>query len=139
MNVKGPFFVSIGDADKLNAFLEANPSVPRESVFVDNFELKAYDAVGLESLKIGGAVPESFGPPKMEGFGGWWKYLSNVAKVSPSPSETVSSQQVLEAVSRLGGTFVIDGDEVIYQWNDRIPGDEPDLSEVLQAIREHSP
>ena len=50
-----------------------------------------------------------------------------------SPVEP-GSKEFPEGVKRLGGTFVIDGDDVIYQWNDRIPGDNPDLDDVMQYI-----
>ena len=59
-----------------------------------------------------------------------------MVSVSPAPSAEVSSEQVLESVMRLGGTFVIKGDEVVYQWNDFIPGDTPDLQDVLQAAKD---
>ena len=36
-DVSGPFFISIGDEEKLSAFLEKNPSIPREQAFVDDY------------------------------------------------------------------------------------------------------
>ena len=129
--------MSIGDATKLQKFLEINPSVPADQVFVDDYNLEAYTAAGFGKLEIGAKLPEGFSlkPPEMGGFGGWWNYLKNVVNVSPAPSESVTSDQVLESVSRLGGTFVIEGDEVVYQWNDFVPGDTPDLAEVLEAVK----
>jgi hypothetical protein len=140
LGATGPFFISIGDEAKLAKFLEVNPTVPREKAFVDDVNMGAYDAVGFGKLEIGGKLPENFSlkPPEMGGFGGWWKYLSNVASVSPAPSDSVSSEQVLETVSRLGGTFVVNGDKVVYQWNDAIPGDTPDLTDVLDAVKKAS-
>ena len=29
---------------------------------------------------------------------------------------------------------VVDGDEVIYQWSDRLPGDTPELGEVMKFV-----
>ena len=136
----GPWFVSIGNADKLTKFLELNPTVPAQQVFVDNYKLQAYSAVGLASMDTNTKLPEgkSLQAPEMGGWRGWWKYLTNVMSISPSPSETVTSDQVLESVMRLGGTFVVKGDEVVYQWNDVIPGDTPDLEDVLEAVKNAS-
>ena len=138
MGATGPFFVSIGDKDKLNKFLELNPSVPKEQTFVDDYNLEAYTAAGFNKLEMGSKLPEgvSLKPPAMGGFGGWWNYFKNVVSVSPAPSESVTSTQVLESVSRLGGTFIVKGDEVVYQWNDAIPGDTPDLQKVLEAVKD---
>lgn len=41
-NVKGPIFVSIGDKEKLETFLEKNPKIDRTNMFVDNY---SFDAV----------------------------------------------------------------------------------------------
>ena len=106
-------------------------------MFVDDYEFGAYKAAGFsKSLKIGLDVPEGFSlqAPSL-GFGEWWKYLSNVIKVSPMPSESVTDEQVLAVVSKLGGTLVVDGEDVIYQWTDSIPGDHPDLEDILQVVR----
>jgi hypothetical protein len=43
--------------------------------------------------------------------------------------------EVPEGVLRLGGTFVVKGDKVLYQWNDRLPGDHPDIQEVLEIAK----
>jgi len=136
----GPWFVSIGDSNKLNKFLELNPTVPRDQVFVDDYNLNAYTAAGFGQLKMGSKLPEgvSLQPPKMGGFGEWWKYLKNVISVSPAPSDTVTSEQVLESVSTLGGTFVVKDDDVVYQWNDAIPGDTPDLEELLSVVKKNA-
>ena len=118
--------------------MEINPAVTPSSAFVDDYNLEAYTAAGLTKMDTSSKLPEgtSLKPPDMGGFGGWWKYLKNVASVSPAPSAEVSSEQVLDSVLRLGGTFVVKGDEVVYQWNDFIPGDTPDLKEVLQAVKD---
>lgn len=137
LGAKGPFFVSIGDAAKLRKFLEINPSVPKDQAFVDDYNLQAYTKAGFGKLELGTKLPNDVSVQAPSGFGwkGWWTYLKNVVSVSPAPSKTVTSQQVLESVSRLGGTFIVNGDEVVYQWKDRIPGDTPDLDQVLDAVK----
>ena len=136
LGVEGPVFISIGDEAKLNKFLEINPTVPSDSVLVDGYDLQAYDAAGFEALEFGKKLPEGFSlkPPDL-GFRGWWKYLTNVGGVSPMPSDTVSDQQVLGAVSKLGGTFLVNGDNVFWQHNDVVPGDTPSLDDVLDAFK----
>ena len=55
----------------------------------------------------------------------FWTYASNMNKIAPKVN-------TLEAVTRVGGTFVLDGDNVIYGWADKIPGDHPAPEDVLQ-------
>mmetsp|Transcript_12147 Transcript_12147/g.25125 ORF Transcript_12147/g.25125 Transcript_12147/m.25125 type:complete len:113 (-) Transcript_12147:380-718(-) len=107
-------------------------------ILVDDYNLTAYNAMGFGDLEMGMELPEGFSlkPPPL-GFGGWWKYLTNVAAVSPMPSETTTKEQVIGAVGKLAGTFVVDrSDNVIYQWNDVVPGDTADLDEVMALIRQ---
>mmetsp|Transcript_2036 Transcript_2036/g.4694 ORF Transcript_2036/g.4694 Transcript_2036/m.4694 type:complete len:112 (-) Transcript_2036:358-693(-) len=61
----------------------------------------------------------------------WWNYMRSVMKVSPIPKDQkLFGGGVPEGVLRLGGTFVVKGDDIIYRWNDRLPGDHPDIEEV---------
>lgn len=129
--------MSIGDADKLDAFLELNPFVPRGDMFADGYDFAAYENAGLgrfdeQDPEVAKRVTLS-APDMPGGLGGWWRYLSNVAKLSPIPPEGVSFGQVPEGVLRLGATFVVRGDEVVYQWSDRLPGDHPDVAVVAAA------
>ncbi|GAB5361217.1 hypothetical protein AAMO2058_000694500 [Amorphochlora amoebiformis] len=64
----------------------------------------------------------------------WWKYLSNVVKLSPIPKgEKIPFGQVPEGVKRLGGTFVVNGENIVYSWADGLPGDHPPVPEVVNA------
>lgn len=137
LGATGPLFVSIGDTEKLNKFLELNPYVPSDQMFVDDYDFDAYNAVGFGSLgdKMEGASDIEMTAPELGGVGGWWKYLSNVITLSPvEPGKS----GIPEGVKRLGGTFVVKGDDVIYQWNDKVPGNHPDLEDVVKAIKEAS-
>lgn len=129
----GPLFVSIGDETKLQKFLELNGRVPRKQAFVDDYAFQAYETVGLKSMELGQEMPKNFKmtAPDLGGLPAWWKYITNVMELSPVES---GSKEFPEGVKRLGGTFVIDGDDVIYQWNDRIPGDTPALEDVMSIV-----
>ncbi len=119
---------------KLSKFLELNPAVPLESMFVDNYDFDAYRNVGFGTMKDldSSEVKDlKLRAPKMGGFSGWWKYLSNVAAISPIEPGKVG---IPEGVLRLGGTFVIKNDEIIYSWKDIIPGDTPNIDEVMKLI-----
>jgi len=135
--VSGPLLVSIGDQEKLNLFLKQNPYVPRELVFVDGYSFDAYKAAGLgkigdnqEDAKKGASQLK---PPKVD----WWKYFKSVSKLSPIPKD-LPFGQIPEGVTRLGATFVVDGGTVKYAWADRVPGDHPDVQEVLKIAAEES-
>jgi len=75
-------------------------------------------------------------PPDL-GFGQWMGYMGAVGKVSPIPKD-MKFGQVPEGVLRLGGTFVVKGDDILYQWSDRLPGDHPDISGVVSIALEAS-
>lgn len=131
-NINGPIFVSIGDPEKLEEFLKQNPKVPRDSIFVDDYNFDAYKKVGFKSFTE--TDDESKKQAKLAkpnlSFKQWMQYLGNVGKLSPIPSD-MKFGDVPEGVLRLGGTFVVNGDDVLYQWSDRLPGDHPDIDEVL--------
>jgi AhpC/TSA antioxidant enzyme len=130
----GPIFISIGDSMKLSKFLELNPSIPSQQIFVDNYEFSTYRNVGFGTMKdMDNSKLKNIKllPPKLGGFSGWWKYLSNVASISPIEPGNVG---IPEGVLRLGGTFVVNNDELVYLWKDVVPGDTPDLEEVMKLI-----
>lgn len=134
-NIVGPIFVSIGDEKKLRTFLEKNPTIPSESMFVDKSEtFETYNNVGF-TTKFTDTSPDdakqvSLRPPNLS-FQEWFTYLTTVGKVSPIPTKIELGGGVPEGVLRLGGTFVIKGNAIVYQWNDRLPGDHPNIDDVV--------
>lgn len=138
-NINGPIFVSIGDTEKLEEFLSKNPKIPRDSMFVDDYSFEAYKSVGFQSFLD--TDKEAVKDVKMAApdlsFSQWMSYFGSVMKVSPIPSD-MKFGDVPEGVLRLGGTFVVSGDDVVYQWSDRIPGDHPDIQQVLDEAKEFS-
>jgi hypothetical protein len=132
----GPLFVSIGDSKKLNKFLELNPQVPRNQAFVDGYDFGVYQAVGLQKMELGYDPPKGalgkMTAPKLGGVGGWLKYLKSSVELSPIPEG--KENEFPEGVKVLGGTFVIDGEAVTFSYKNPLPGVEPDLAEVIDAI-----
>lgn len=131
-----PLFVSIGDSDKLRKFLELNPAVPSDRIFVDDYKtLDAYKSLkfpNFTDLKVNDAKGMKLRFPKLS-FADSWKYMTNVASISPV--DNVSSG-LPESVLKNGGTFVIQNDEVIFQWFDKVPGDYPNPSDVLAVAKQ---
>jgi len=125
-NINGPMFISVGTVENVNAFLDLNPDVPRELMFMeDSANFDAYKAVGFKTfLDSGAKFGEMPDAPKLSR-DVFWTYASNMNKIAPKVN-------TLEAVTRVGGTFVLDGDNVIYGWADKIPGDHPAPEDVLQ-------
>ena len=84
-------FVSVSPtAEKPRKFLELNPNVPEERIFVDSSKtFEAYKAVGFGKLTDADASTK----PKMKppGFSvkEWWKYITNVVALSIDPNEKV--------------------------------------------------
>ena len=138
--ISGPIFVTIGDQEKLNTFLDLNEFIPRNQAFVDDYTFGAYKAVGFgrfdeQDKEVVKEVKMT--APDLGGFSGAWKYMKHVGKISPIPKD-MKFGQVPEGVLRLGGTFVVKADDVVYQWSDRLPGDHPDLEEVLNIALANS-
>mmetsp|Transcript_21622 Transcript_21622/g.31361 ORF Transcript_21622/g.31361 Transcript_21622/m.31361 type:complete len:126 (-) Transcript_21622:266-643(-) len=117
----------------MQTFLDQNPSIPSDQMFVDDYSFAAYKAVGFKSFTDTdkeAAKQVKLSAPNLS-FKQWMSYFGNVGKLSPIPKD-MKFGQVPEGVLRLGGTFVINGDKVLYQWSDRVPGDHPDIQEVLK-------
>ena len=125
--------MSIGDEEKLAAFLDKNPYIPRDQAFVDDDmkNFSAYKAAGFGRFdEQDPAVAKQVKLSAPTGVN-WWNYARTVGKVSPIPKD-MKFGEVPEGVLRLGGTFVIKGDEIKYRWADRLPGDHPDIKEVAK-------
>jgi hypothetical protein len=103
-------------------------------MFVDDYDFNAYKNVGFGSMKDfqkNDTEQLKLSAPKLGGFGGWWKYLSNVAAISPVEQGKAG---IPEGVLRLGGTFVVKGEQLLYLWSDIIPGNTPDLEDVMLFV-----
>lgn len=88
-DIVGPLFVSIGDNEKLSAFLEKNPYVPKDQMFGDD-DLRnfgAYKAAGFG--RFDEQDPEVAKQVKLSAPVGvnWWNYATTITKVSPIPKD----------------------------------------------------
>ena len=137
VGICGPTFVSIGDAEKLNAFLDANPWMNKNRMFVDDYSFDAYKAAGFS--RFDQIDKESVSNIKMTApqlsFGEWITYFSTVGKVSPVPQK-MKFGEFPEGVLWTGGTFVLQGSEVVYQWVDTVPGNHPVIEDVVEAAKD---
>lgn len=132
--------ISVGTADKLKKFLSLNPEIPESLTFVDDSEdFQAYSAAGFQSITDGvkdGSVDSSvtsrLRPPGLS-LRKWIAYLANAASLSLPTKMKLG--EVPPSVLRLGGTFVIEGDTVLYSWADQVPGDHPEVQDVLRATK----
>ena len=91
--VAGPVFISVAPretaAEKMNKFLDINPMVPRERLFVDDSPtFAAYASAGFKNIgedqKTSLADATKLTAPRLSA-GAWWRYLTNVASLSPVP------------------------------------------------------
>lgn len=129
--------MSIGDAEKLNAFLDANEWMDKEQMFVDDYSFDAYKAVGFgrfDEVDKEAAKQVKMSAPEL-GFGEWMSYFSIVGKISPIPKD-MKFGEVPEGVLRTGGTFVVQGNDVRYQWTDTVPGNHPVIEDVLKIAKD---
>lgn len=118
----------------MQTFLGKNPAIDPKSMFVDGYDFAAYEAVGFG--KFTDVDSETAKQVKMEapnlGLGQWMGYFGAVGKVSPIPKD-MKFGEIPEGVLRLGGTFVVKGNDILYQWSDRLPGDHPEIPEVVSV------
>ena len=131
-------FVSIGTPEKLQTFLELNPHVPQNSILVDDYEHKLYKRLGYTRFDEVDDVSK-IKPIKLFGLfdlgvGGLWNYATRFLEMAPVEGG-VDWTELPEGGMRNGGTLVVTGDEVVYQWADTIPSDVPDVEEVLQIAK----
>ena len=141
-NIAGPIFISIGDAEKLNLFLEKNPYVDRENILVDGYGFDAYKAAGFgrfdeQDKDVAKEAAKTLSSPAALGLKGAWDYITSAGKLSPIPTD-MKFGEIPEGVLRLGGTFVVNGNDIKYRWSDRLPGDHPDIDMVFQIAKEES-
>mmetsp|Transcript_34150 Transcript_34150/g.72769 ORF Transcript_34150/g.72769 Transcript_34150/m.72769 type:complete len:150 (-) Transcript_34150:344-793(-) len=139
----GPIFVSIGTPEKLATFLELNPHVPRESILVDGYDHRLYKSLGFSRFdKVGINGAKEIDATKLFRFlglgpGGLWNYATRFLEMAPVEGE-VDWSDLPEGGLRNGGTLVVKGDDVVYQWSDTIPSDVPDVAEVVRIARDAS-
>lgn len=129
--------MSIGDADKLNTFLDANEWMARDQMFVDDYSFDAYKAAGFgrfDQVDKEAVKEVKMTAPEL-GFGEWMTYFTTVGKVSPIP-KNMKFGEVPEGVLWTGGTFVVQGNEVVYQWTDTVPGNHPVIEDVVNMAKD---
>ena len=110
--------------------MELNPDLPKDRCFVDESRtFDVYEAAGFG--KIGDTKPADINikPPGFS-FGQWFSYLSNVAALAPIRKDE-PLRGPPEGVLRLGGTFVLDGGDVVYAHSEELPGTSPEVKDVL--------
>lgn len=138
--MSGPVFISVAPRDsaleKMQRFLDLNPQVPRDKLFVDDSPtFDAYASAGFRNIGEDGSTSVAdatkLTAPKLTA-GAWWRYLTNVASLSPVPKD-MGWGEIPEGVLRLGGTFVVDDDAVRFAHADKFPGDHPAIADVLRA------
>lgn len=156
--VRGPFFVSIGDPAKLEKFLEINSAfLSPDQVFVDGYDRAVYGTVGFGTFadpvdpNKAREAAKKLRAPDLGGLKGWLAYLGSAAELAPIPPSAVPVAAAAqdgrkglssllpalpEGVLQLGGTLVVRGNEILYLHADAVPGDTPDVDEVLRVLQE---
>jgi hypothetical protein len=134
LGVKGPLFVSIGEPKKLDRFLELNPTIPRDKIFVDDLTFPAYDALGFGKFGLGKEHQQYVSRvqfPKIINIFKWWQYVTSILTIGPFQE---GEYGIPEGGLKLGGTFIVKGDDVVYEWRDKLPGDLPIPSDILAEM-----
>lgn len=99
-------------------------------MFIDTPSFDAYKSMGLGKMfkdkekTLKGS--KNFKAPGLS-FSGWRDYFSSVGKFVKYEDE----KYMLEVVTQLGATFAVDGDNVVFAYDEGIPGDDPAPSVVI--------
>lgn len=120
----------------MQCFLENNPTIEDSQIFVDKPTFEAYNTMGigiifqdLEKTKKGGM---NFKLPKLS-FDQWKDYLKSINQLTdPNVVRTK------EVVTRLGATYAIDGEDIVYSYEEGVPGDNPNPLSVLEILTKAS-
>lgn len=113
--------------------------MPRDQAFVDGYSFAAYDAAGFGRIdeQDGDVALQALKRVKMpEAEGGLqaaWDFLSSAGKLAPIPEGGIEFGKVPEGVVRLGGAFVVRGNEILYRWSEQLPGDHASIEEVWKV------
>lgn len=125
-------YSSLAPGDQLKLFLEKNPQIPVDLMLVEDYTFGAFNSAGFgkigENAELAVKGTKKFAPPDLTP-GQFFTYLRNVGELAPIPKGLKFA--VPEGVVRLGGTFGIDSEKVVYLYEDGIPGDNPTPTEVL--------
>jgi len=134
--VAGPLFISVGQPEQLQKFLDVNPELAGAQALIDDSaDFAGYRAAGFNIL-LGDKTldtPPDFKPPVNMGPRRWLTYLSNVKELAPVPKD-IKFGQVPDGVRVLGGTYAIDDEAVPFAHMDEVPGATPDIENVLAAV-----
>lgn len=133
----GPIFVSVGNAEKLKGFLELNPNIPKDRIFVDRIEndFQGYQSLGftqfgLDDIRQHWRTVEF--PPRLSSIKQGWQYLTSIPSIGPFKNNDYS--RVPEGGLVMGGTFVLADNAIVYEWRDKLPGDLPEPPSVLTEL-----
>ena len=138
--ITGPIFISIGTQAKLNTFLELNPHVPRDSIFVDDYNHELYKQLGFSRFdELNKDDTDKINATKLISFFGLgvpslFNYATRFWDMVPTEG-SVDWSNPPEGGMRNGGTLIVKGDDVIYQHSDLIPSDVPNVADVVEIAK----
>jgi len=128
--------VSIGEPEKLIKFLEMNPKVSEDKIFMDDYNFKAYDHLGFQKFGLDQDFFANLNRvqfPKLRGLIKWWQYFTSIPTIAPFEE---GKYGVPEGGLKLGGTYIVRDSDVLYEWRDKLPGDLPDPKDVMTKLRQ---
>lgn len=121
--------------------MEKNPNIPKESILVDDYEHLLYKNLGFDRFDENlGQKISKVDKVKLLGFfqhlklGRLWQYAFNFLDLAPV-EDAVNWLDLPEGGLRNGGTLIVKGEGIIYQWSDSIPSDVPDVDDVIRIAR----
>ena len=138
--VEWPIFVSIGTSEKLETFLEMNSCVPRDGILVDDYDHTLYKKLEFSRFDEAELVwSDTLKASKLLqftniGVANLLNYTTNALTMAPVKGR-VDWRSLPEGGLRNGGTLIVNGEDIVYQWSDKIPSDVPNVNDILNMAR----
>jgi len=138
--VEWPIFVSIGTSEKLETFLEMNSCVPRDGILVDDYDHTLYKKLEFSRFDEAELVwSDTLKASKLLqftniGVANLLNYTTNALRMAPVKGR-VDWRSLPEGGLRNGGTLIVNGEDIVYQWSDKIPSDVPNVNDILNMAR----
>jgi len=138
--VEWPIFVSIGTSEKLETFLEMNSCVPRDGILVDDYDHTLYKKLEFSRFDEAELVwSDTLKASKLLqftniGVANLLNYTTKALTMAPVKGR-VDWRSLPEGGLRNGGTLIVNGEDIVYQWSDKIPSDVPNVNDILNMAR----
>ena len=117
-----------------------NSCVPRDGILVDDYDHTLYKKLEFSRFDEAELVwSDTLKASKLLqftniGVANLLNYTTNALTMAPVKGR-VDWRSLPEGGLRNGGTLIVNGEDIVYQWSDKIPSDVPNVNDILNMAR----